>query len=183
MSKFAPYKVTLGNLPDGEYHQDFLLDSVFFKNMENTDVLDSDVKVHMDMTHRNGIYDCTFTLKGTIRIPCDRCLDPMVHEVDTQYHIRVKYGPEYDDSSDDVLVIPETDLTLNVAYMLYDTVLLTIPMRHVHQAGKCNKAMLGALQKHRSVQAQAEEDVLDGIGGDDNEGITPDGMADIPAEE
>ena len=38
MSKFAPYKVTLGNLPDGEYHQDFLLDSVFFKNMENTDV-------------------------------------------------------------------------------------------------------------------------------------------------
>lgn len=173
MAKFAPYKVILGNLPDGDYHQDFVLDTAFFKNMENTDVVESDVKVHMQMKHRNGIFDCNFVLKGVIRIPCDRCLDPMDHAVDTTYHIAVKYGEEYDDSSDDVLVIPQTDMSLNVAYMLYDTVLLTIPMRHVHPAGKCNKAMLGALRMHRSAAAKSREEALDEMA---QEGIDTDSL-------
>ncbi|MDE6865829.1 MAG: DUF177 domain-containing protein, partial [Muribaculaceae bacterium] len=39
---------------------------------------------------------------------------------------------------------------LNVAYILNDTILLTIPLRHVHPLGKCNRAMAAALNKHRS---------------------------------
>lgn len=148
MGKYAAYKVNLGNLAEGHYEKDLDIDTTFFRNMENESVIDADVKVHLDLEFRNGIYDCSFTLKGMMHIPCDRCLDPMEHPVDTTYHIAVKYGPEYDDSSDDVLVIPDTDMSLNVAYMLYDTLVLTIPMRHVHPAGKCNKAMSEVLSRH-----------------------------------
>lgn len=161
MGKYAAYKVNLGTLAEGHYEQDFVLDTAFFKNMEDADIIDADIKVHLDMEYRNGVYDCTFTLRGMTHIPCDRCLEPMEHPVDTTYHIAVKYGPEYDDSNDDVLVIPDTDIFLNVAYMLHDTVVLTIPMRHVHQPGKCNKAMAEVLHHHTSeaddVREEAQE--------------------------
>ena len=175
MGKFAPYKVQLATLADGHYEQDFECGTEFFKNMENPDIITSDVKVHLDLVKKGEAYDCNFTCKGTLRIPCDRCLDPIDHEVDTAYHIIVKYGEDYNDESDDLLVIPQTDSYLNVAYMLYDTIVLTIPIRHVHPMGKCNRAMVAALHKHRSSTGDDEvEDALDEVDSEFENGIADD---------
>ena len=163
MGKFAPYKIQLASLADGTYQQDFECGTEFFKNMENPDVITADVKVHLDLVKKNDTYDCTFTCKGGLRIPCDRCLDPIDHEVDTTYHISVKYGEDYNDESDDVLIIPYSDTNLNVAYMLYDTIVLTIPLRHVHPMGKCNRAMLAALHKHHTTGDEEVEAALDEV--------------------
>ena len=149
MGKFTAYKVELASLKDGHYEQDFEIGKEFFENMENPDVLDANVHVHLDLEKRNDCYDCTFTLKGTVSIPCDRCLDPIELPVDTQYHVVVKYGDSYDDGADNLLVIPYSNSYLNVAYILYDTILLSIPLRHVHPQGKCNRAMVDALRKHK----------------------------------
>ena len=146
MGKFSAYKVELASLKEGHYEQDFEIKKDFFENMENSDILDADVHVHLNLEKRRDAYDCTFTLKGTIQIPCDRCLDPIDHEVDTVYHVIVKYGDSYDDGADNLLVIPYSNSYLNVAYILYDTILLTIPLRHVHPLGKCNRAMADALR-------------------------------------
>lgn len=161
MGKFSQYKVQLASLADGRHEQDFVIDTQFFKNMENFDVLSADVAVHLDLVKKNDAYDCTFHCKGMLQIPCDRCLDPMDHEVDTSYHIIVKYGENYSDDSDDVLIIPYEDMWLNIAYMLYDTLLLTIPMRHVHAPGKCNRAMTAALHRHRTTGDEAADEAVE----------------------
>jgi uncharacterized metal-binding protein YceD (DUF177 family) len=61
----------------------------------------------------------------------------------------VKYGEEFRDDSDELLEIPFND-DLNVAYMIYDTVSLAVPIKHVHPQGKCNKQMSAVLKKHRA---------------------------------
>ncbi len=157
LGKFTAYKVQLAQLPDGKHEQDFVIDTEFFKNMENPDVLSADVKVHLDLVKKNDTYDCTFHCKGMLQIPCDRCLDPMDHEVDAEYHVIVKYGDNYDDGADNLLVIPYSSSYLNVAYILNDTVVLTIPLRHVHPMGKCNRAMASVLSRHRSGGEEFEE--------------------------
>lgn len=161
VGKFTAYKVELASLSDGKHEQDFVCDTEFFKNMEHTGITKSDVKVHLDLEKKNDAYDCTFHCKGTVTVPCDRCLDPLDIDVDTDYHIIVKYGDAYNDESDDMLVIPHSSTNLNVAYMLYDTILLTIPLRHVHPLGKCNRAMAAALNKHRSNIDDEAEDTLE----------------------
>ncbi len=164
MGKFSQYKVQLASLSDGLHQQDFEVTTELFKNMENRDVISADVKVHLDIVKKNDTYDCTFHCKGMLQIPCDRCLDALDHEVDTTYHVVVKYGDRYDDGADDLLIIPDSDLYLNVAYILYDTILLTIPLRHVHPLGKCNRAMAAALHRHRSsVDDEETEEALDEI--------------------
>lgn len=157
MGKFSAYKVDLAGKADGTYEQDFEIGKEFFENMENHDVLNADIKVHMVMEKKNDVYNCVFHCEGILQIPCDRCLDPMDHEVNTDYRVAVKYGDNYDDGADNLLVIPFSNKYLNVAYMLYDTILLTIPLRHVHAPGKCNRAMLEALRKHRGASEDDEE--------------------------
>lgn len=146
----------LASLADGRYEQDFVMDSAFFKNMDNADILSADINVHLDMVKKHEAYDCTFHCTGSLQVPCDRCLDPLTLDVDTTYHIIVRHGDNYDDATDDVLVIPYSDTYLNVAYLLYDTILLTIPLRHVHPQGKCNKAMVAMLNRHSSSTADEE---------------------------
>ncbi len=172
MGKFTQFKVQLAQLPDGRHEQDFHIDTEFFKNMENTEVHEADVNVHMDLVKKGDLYDLTFHCKGELMIPCHRCLDPLAHEVDTTYHIMVKYGEDYNDESDDLLIIPYSNAYLNVAYMLYDTIMLTIPLRHVHPLGKCNRAMAAALSKH-SAQT-SDEEVAESMDAIDNE--SPDDM-------
>ena len=167
VGKFTAYKVELANKPDGHYEQDFHIGKDFFENMENNDILSADIDVHMDMEKKNDAYECTFHCKGMLQVPCDRCLDPLDLEVDTSYHLTVKYGEDYNDDSDDVLVIPETSSFLNVAYMLYDTIVLTIPLRHVHPLGKCNRAMAAALHKHHG--ATGDDEVADAMDEVDSE--------------
>lgn len=160
MGKYSQYKVQLATLPEGKFEQDFECNTEFFKNMENPDVVSADVKVHLNGERKNDRYDCTFVCKGTLSVPCDRCLDPIELDVDTSYHIVVEFGESYNDSGDDVLVIPYSDRYLNVAYMLYDTIALTIPLRHVHPQGKCNRAMAAALNKHRAnIDDEEDEEI------------------------
>ncbi|MCM1153671.1 MAG: DUF177 domain-containing protein [Muribaculum sp.] len=161
MGKFTQYKVQLASMTDGHHEQDFECDTEFFKNMEDAEVLGADIKVHLDVEKKHGAYDCTFTLRGVMQVPCHRCLDPLDHEVDTQYHITVKYGDSYNDESDDVLVIPYSDTYLNVAYMLHDTIMLTLPLRCVHAPGKCNRAMASVLNRHNAEYEDGSEDIED----------------------
>ncbi|MDE5712572.1 MAG: DUF177 domain-containing protein [Muribaculaceae bacterium] len=163
MGKFSQYKVHLASLADGKYEQDFECGTDFFKNMENPDVISSDVHVHLNLIKKNDAYDFTFTCKGMLQVPCDRCLDPIDLDVDTTYHITVKYGADYNDETDDLLIIPESDTYINVAYMLHDTIVLTIPLRHVHPLGKCNRAMAAALHKHRSNAGDDIDEALDEV--------------------
>ncbi len=160
VSKFKQYRLMLASLPEGVSELDFRLDSVFFRNMENPDVLGSDVQVHLRLEHKNDAYYCHFTLRGSMQIPCDRCLDPMEHEVDTEYDLAVKYGPEYDDSTDGLLIIPDTEATLDLSQLLHDTAVLTIPMRHVHPQGECNLAMTELLRDHHAGEDADEDDEL-----------------------
>lgn len=159
MGKFSDYKLMLKSLPLGKHDFEYHLDKQFFINMENSDVRDADVNVALSVNHSNDAYRLSFHLTGVLTVLCDRCLDELPLDIDTTYDLTVKYGEDYDNESDTLLIIPESDNYLNVAYMIYDTAVLAIPPRHVHPQGKCNRAM-SALNKKYLVK-DAEEDAAD----------------------
>jgi uncharacterized metal-binding protein YceD (DUF177 family) len=88
-----------------------------------------------------------FTVDGTIVVICDRCLDEMDLDVHTTGKLQVKLGADYGEQGD-VVIIPEAEGVINVAWYIYEFVALAIPMKHVHAPGKCNKDMSGKLSKH-----------------------------------
>lgn len=167
MGKFSAYKLQLKSLAPGTHEFEYVLDKQFFANMENADIHDADLKVKLTVDYRSDVYDLRFSISGNVVLLCDRCLDTMDYPIDTEYHIMVKYGDGYNDDSDDLLEIPESDSYINVAYMLYDTVVLAIPLKHVHPLGKCNRQMSALLKKHRAratgEDADLENELIDEI--------------------
>lgn len=158
MSKFSEYQLPLQSLPQGEHHYSYHLGKTFFDNMESADVRDANIEVALTVVYKGDVYDLTMHLTGTLTVLCDRCLDDMELPVDTTYHIMVKYGDTYRDDSDDMLEIPHGDAGLNIAYMLFDTASLAIPIKHVHPLGKCNRQMSAALRRHSARPIGNDED-------------------------
>lgn len=167
MGKFTEYNVSLKGLSDGVHQQTFKLGRTFFANMENEDIRDADVEVTLTIKVAGGHYDLEFVCKGEVVTLCDRCLDDLHLPIDASYSIMVEYGDGYNDDSDTLLIIPKTENSLNVAYMIYDTVALAIPVKHVHPMGKCNRQMSALLRKHRAKatgeDAALEEELMDQI--------------------
>lgn len=152
-------KLSIASLPFGCQQFDYHVDGKFFNEIEVSEVRSGSVDVAVNVTHtQEGIYDLDFVCSGVITIPCDRCLDDMEHCVDTSYHLTVKMGDTLDDSLDNVLVIPSSWRTLDLEPIVRDTVLLTIPMMHVHSPGECNEEMLGRLDEHRARSYNSDED-------------------------
>lgn len=150
MGKFSAFDVPLKKLSPGVHEFTYHLDLPFFNNMENNDVHGADLSCKLTVTYKNDIYHLDFDIKGQVILLCDRCLDNLEFPIDTQYHIMVEYGDDYNDDTDDLLVIPYSDNSLNVSYMIHDTVALAIPIKHVHPLGKCNRQMTAILRKHRA---------------------------------
>ncbi len=147
-------------MPVGTQEFEYILDNEFFKNIEGEDVQKGEVKVLLTVKRSVATFELNFELDGVIQIPCDRCLDDMDHEVESKETLYVKFGEEYSEESDNVVVIPESDGELNIAWFLYEFIALTIPLKHVHPAGKCNKSMSAKLRKHvaRTGDEADEED-------------------------
>lgn len=168
MGKFSAFNLPLKSLPVGTHNFRFHLDKTFFENMESADVRGAALDVDLAVDYRNDVYDLSFEVSGVAVVACDRCLDDLELPIDARYHVVVKYGDDYRDDSDEFIEIPESDNYLNVAYMIYDTVSLAIPIKHVHPLGKCNRAMSSLLKKHRAhtpgdPDTELEDELMDEI--------------------
>lgn len=167
MGKYTAFKLPLKSLGVGTHEFEYHLDKQFFTNMESADIHDADLSVKLVVVYNGQFYDLTFIITGEVVLICDRCLDDLHYPIDASYHIVVKYGEDYNDDNDEVLEIPESDNYLNVAYMIYDTVTLAVPIKHVHPLGKCNRQMSAMLKKHRArgndEDADLENELIDEI--------------------
>ncbi len=158
LAKLATFRIPLRGAKQGTDNYEFLLDDDFFRAMESIDILGGAVKVSLAVRRANEANYFAIHCQGTIQIVCDRCLEPMDYAVEADYDLAVKYGDEYDDSNDGVLIVPEGDNDLDVAPIVYDTIALSIPLQHVHAEGECDEATWQALQAHTAHDLDDEPD-------------------------
>ncbi len=158
MAKFSVYKIDLKNLPDKVTDYSYELDRKFFDAIDHEDVRKGNVKAELTVRKTIGAYEFNFHLFGTIQIACDRCLDEMNQDIDTTNRLIVKLGEEYLEESDEIVVVPEDEGAINIAWYLYEFIVLNIPMKHVHEPGKCNKVMTSKYRKHQAVKVSDSDD-------------------------
>ena len=149
---------------------EYMLDNDFFMSIDAPEIQKGKLNVKLTVKKSMGIFVLTFHTEGFVIVPCDRCLDDMEIPVDIEDELKVKLGITFSDEND-IVVVPEEDGYINVAWFIYEFIALSLPMKHVHAPGKCNKAMMGALNKHLRSSAD-EEDYSDELEDEEMEADT-----------
>ena len=156
MGQLHSYTLELRAMPVGTQQFNYVVDDAFFQQREEGEIRGGNVDVKLEVEHKGDFFDLTFWMEGKIITACDRCLDDLVLDVDTDYHMALKYAAETNADNDEVIEVAESERYYDLTDIIYDTIALTIPMKHVHADGECNEAMVAELQKH-SRQAETEE--------------------------
>ena len=142
----------------GSCRYEFVLDNLFFAHIDAPEVQKGKVTVVLTVKKTSHAFELDFQTDGVVWVPCDRCLDDMEQSVTSSDKLLVKFGPEYAEEGDNLIIIPEEEGAINVAWFMYEFVALAIPMKHVHAPGKCNKAMTSKLSKHLRTTSDDEMD-------------------------
>ncbi len=148
LGKFDKYKIDLKGMRADTCKYEFVLDNLFFANIDGPEVQKGKVNVVLLVKRTSRAFELNFQTEGVVWVPCDRCLEDMEQLVNSTDKLLVKFGREYAEEGDNLIVIPEEEGEINVAWFMYEFVALAIPMKHVHAPGKCNKTMTSKLSKH-----------------------------------
>ena len=160
MGKFDAYKIDLKGMKNDTYSCEYVLDNHFFESIDSPEVQKGKVHVALTVKKTAGLYELSFKTEGIVQVTCDRCLDDMDQPVTSTDKIKVKLGEDFSESGD-IVIIPEETGEINVAWFMYEFIALSIPMKHVHAPGKCNKAMMGTLNKYLRVSADENSEEME----------------------
>lgn len=151
MSKFEQYNIPLRDMKIEKQSFKFDLDDVFFKKIDSGEVQKGNISAKVDVKKTSGIFELAFDLDGIVKIPCDRCLHDMEQAIQYKDKIQVKLGVDFSEEGE-IVIVPEREGSINIAWFLYEFIVLSIPIKHVHPAGECDKTMSGKLKKHLAHQ-------------------------------
>ena len=156
MCSLESLKVDLKGLKEVDTSLDFNLDDCFFQALDGAELKQGSLHVSVSIRKATGFFEFNFHTAGTVTVLCDRCLDDMDQPVETDNRLIVKLGSEYSEE-DDIIVVPEDEGILDMAWFIYEFIALAIPIRHVHAPGKCNPAMTKALEELSADRSSDEE--------------------------
>ncbi len=137
---------------------EFNLDDAYFGAVEATEI--SRGSVHVDLEIVRGVTDfftLDFSLRGTVGVQCDVCLEEMDQPIEARQRFEAQFG-EDDSEDDDLLTVSEDEGILDVAWLICELVELAIPIKHVHAPGKCDPAMIRALEEHSAARSGEESE-------------------------
>lgn len=155
---------------------EYELTDQFFTDIDATEIHKGQLNVKLDVKKSMGVYVLDFHITGTVTVPCDRCLSDLDLPVDTENVLKVKLGVEFSDE-DDMVIVSEEDGYINVSWFMYEFIELSLPMKRVHEPGKCNKAMMGVLNQHIAQRVNEED-----FGFEDENDELPDDGDDTPTD-
>ena len=157
MSKFGLYNIVLKDINDEVRTFEYELNDEYFAKIDSPEVAKGKVGAKVSVKKKIGVYELNFVLDGVIQIPCDRCLDDMDQAIHHEDVLEVKFGASWSEENE-IVVVPEAEGSINIAWFMYEFIVLNIPIKHVHAPGECNKSMVSKLKRHITRQKDDTED-------------------------
>ena len=146
MCSLEQFKIDLKKQKDEVRTFDFDLDNLFFSALDGSEVKQGALHASVSIRKMTGFYELLFHAEGTVTVTCDRCLDDMSQPIETDNRLVVKLGAAYSEE-DDVITVSEDEGILDMSWLIYEFIVLAIPIKHVHAPGKCNPAMSQVLEE------------------------------------
>jgi uncharacterized metal-binding protein YceD (DUF177 family) len=147
-------------LKQGKHQFEFDIDKAFFDAFDFDEYNAVNVKVDMILEKQSTMLELHFKHKGTVNVPCDLSNEDFDLPIKGELNIVVKFGDEYNDENDEILVLPHGEYQVDIAQYIYEMIVLSVPSKRVHPGfkdGTMDAAILDKLDE-LAPKAQQEEE-------------------------
>ncbi len=116
------------------------------------------------MIKESTLLDLHFKLSGDFEVMCDRCLGNYMQPINGDFRLIVKFGEDYKEESDDVVVIPQTESRIDIGQYIYEYVNLLLPIKKIHlKSEDCDPEMIEKMNTHSKQEVDPRWEALKNI--------------------
>ena len=150
------YSIPVKGMSAGKHHFTLELNGDFFKSYENSEVIGAELLAEIDVVKSSTLMNIDGAISGKVSVECDRCLDELKLDMDTEFSLIVKLVKDVDEAEDDdIMIMDQSEGELDMSQLLYDTVILSLPLQRVHDEGGCDPRMI---EKLKSLSVDSNND-------------------------
>ena len=147
------YGIAFKGLKDGEHVFEYRLKDAFFELFEQPQVETGDLAATVTLIKSSRMLEFRFSIVGEVGTVCDRCLSDVDVPIDYEGILYVNFGDEYAEPTEEIVVIPYEEHTFNIASFLYEFIVVSVPIRHIHPDNEdgtpgCDPEMLERLDEY-----------------------------------
>ncbi len=156
MKHTREYEIAWQGLKPGPHTYVYDIDDRFMEEREVDESFSNwDARITLIFDKHESFFMCHFDVDGHVTVPCDRCGDDFELRLWDEFNLVIKLTGEDDgniEDEDDVAFIPRSETVIDIRDWLYEFLLLSVPLQHIHPDdgnGKsgCNPAALNLLDK------------------------------------
>ena len=161
MEKKNEYLIPVSGLALGNHSYQYEINDDFFAGMDYSEVQQGKVKVNLDIERQETMLTLHFDLLGSVRVTCDRCAEEFDLPIESQQEFFIKLETENAEESDDVAVVSAETSEYDIRPLVYEYIILAIPMHRVHPEGQCNPEVIAMLNHEEEPAEEEETDTID----------------------
>lgn len=162
MGWISQYDLGFKGLKEGYHKFGYDVEDKFFGHFDQDLVSTGKLKIEVMLEKRSTFLKLFFKIKGWIELTCDRCLELYRQPIVYQDEILVKFGEPENINDDEIMWIMHGDHKLNLAQLIYEFIVVSIPLKHMHPSLKngeygCNLEMIKKLEQYRPKNHEVSE--------------------------
>ncbi|WP_300673632.1 DUF177 domain-containing protein [Soonwooa sp.] len=163
MDKFKNYNIAFTGLKTGKHQFRFEINQAFFDLFGiEQEFTKPRIQVDVLLDKHTTFMEFWLDITGDIELVCDISNEEFDYPINQNMKILVKQGEEYDDSNEEVITIPHSDSDFNIAQLVYEGVMLSVPMKKLSPNLKDEDDYHQLLEKYSpKIKEEEQEDEID----------------------
>ena len=158
------FNIPFKGLDTGNHRFEFKIENEFFENYEFFETEKGHVDVILDLEKESALMVLHFSIKGDMLLVCDRCLTEFEFPLNGDFNLIIKFGDEFLEESEDVIVIPAQESRINISQYIFEFINLLLPIKRVHpEIDQCDQTVIEKLIKYSEKKSDPRWDALKNI--------------------
>jgi uncharacterized metal-binding protein YceD (DUF177 family) len=132
MMQHKEFIIPFSGLKQGKHEFEYTIDNTFFESFEYDEFNGADIKLDVTLNKMSTMMELEMKARGTVNVNCDLTSEPYDQKIKADLELVVKFGDEYNNDNDEILIIPHSEYQINIAQYVYEMLVLSVPLKKVH---------------------------------------------------
>jgi uncharacterized metal-binding protein YceD (DUF177 family) len=164
MTTHKEFNIPFSGLKIGKHTFKYQISNTFFESFGYHEFNDADINVEVVLNKLTTVLEVEMEANGSVNIACDLTSEPYDQVVTATLKLVVKFGSEFNNEDDEILILPHGEYQLNVSQYIYEMLVLAVPSKRIHPGvldGTLQSEALKKLEELQPKESKKDKDKTD----------------------
>ena len=152
MKDLKEFDISFIGLKEGNHQFEYLIENKFFDFFKYDEFNNSNVNVVLSFLKKTTMFELSFQISGWVEVACDVTNELFHQQINAEMDLIVKFGEEYNDENEELLIIPHSEFKINVAQYIYEAIVLNVPLKRIHPGVEDGTLKSDVLEKLKELE-------------------------------